>query len=444
MQLLEYLKLGSSGIRIHKKRTFQTIFITGIILCISATLIFVLQGIENTVLDKMTSSTDHKILVKTSIESKVCNETCNIHAERQQIEQNIKKYNGKIIITKIFNINNHKFYALKNTKLLNSDQNDTSVPSISAPIEVIADLMDLKIPNYDENFDNKTNFIKKIYKDILHQKITTKTGERYYVSNILPSRLFAPNLALSNLNVKNSPLDIIFSQLDTSSSINIIEKETKQYIDPNNNETKNLEEDSTIFAEFDNIESAAKYYHNKENYCTKINHIIENCDKAHKYYVEAVISDPLSVYEKFQNIWSILKISSIILSTLLIIITICTYTRIITKEEKVISLYQAMRATKIQITKIFTVHLLLLCIATIILSLILAILITVCFNIINKDILQKTLMIGLSINANNIFIIGWNSVILIPIVSLILSVFLTIMINNQSFSSHKIAQQLKN
>lgn len=433
MQLLEYLKLGSSGIRIHKKRTFQTIFITGIILCISATLIFVLQGIENTVLDKMTSSTDHKILVKTSIESKVCNETCNIHTERQQIEQNIKKYNGKIIRTKIFNINNHKFYALKNTKLLNSDQNDTSVPSISAPIEVIADLIGLKIPNYDENFDNKTNFIKKMNKDILHQKITTKTGEQYYVSNILPSRLFAPNLALSNLNVKNSPLDIIFSQLDTSSSINMIEKETK-----------NLEEDSTIFAEFDNIESAAKYYHNKENYCTKINHIIGNCDKAHKYYVEAVISDPLSVYEKFQNIWSILKISLIILSTLLIIITVCTYTRIITKEEKVISLYQAMRATKIQITKIFTVHLLLLCITTIILSLILAILITVCFNITNKDILQKTLMIGLSINVNNLFIIGWNSVILIPIVSLILSVFLTIIINNQSFSSHKIAQQLKN
>ena len=444
MQLLEYLKLGSSGIKIHKKRTFQTIFITGIILCISATLIFVLQGIENTILDKMTSSTDHKILVKTSIESEVCNEMCNMHIKRQQIEQNIKKYNGKIIRTKIFNINNHKFYALKNTKLLNSDQNNTSVPSISAPIEVIADLIDLKIPNYDENIDNKTNFIKKIYKDILHQKITTKTGEQYYVSNILPSKLFAPNLALSNLNVKNSPLDIIFSQLDASGSINIIEKETKQYIDPNNNETKNLEEDSTIFAEFDNIESAAKYYHNKENYCTKINHIIGNCDKAHKYYVEAVISDPLSVYEKFQNIWSILKISSIILSTLLIIITVCTYTRIIIKEERVISLYQAMRATKIQITKIFTVHLLLLCIATIILSLILAILITVCFNIINKDILQKTLMIGLSINVNNIFIIGWNSIILIPIISLVLSVFLTVIINNQSFSSHKIAQQLKN
>ena len=444
MQLLEYLKLGSSGIRIHKKRTFQTIFITGIILCISATLIFVLQGIENTVLDKMTSSTNHKILVKTSIESEVCNETCNIHIKRQQIEQNIKKYNGKIIRTKIFNINNHKFYALKNTKLLNSDQNDTSVPSISAPIEVISDLIGFKIPNYDENFDNKTNFIKKIYKDILHQKITTKTGEQYYVSNILPSKLFAPNLALSNLNVKNSPLDIIFSQLDTSGSINIIEKETKQYIDPNNNETKNLEEDSTIFAEFDNIESAAKYYHNKENYCTKINHIIGNCDKAHKYYVEAVISDPLSVYEKFQNIWSILKVSSIILSTLLIIITVCTYTRMITKEEKVISLYQAMRATKAQITKIFTVHLLLLCITTTILSLILAILITVCFNIINKDILQKTLMIGLSINVNNIFIIGWNSIILIPIISLVLSVFLTVIINNQSFSSHKIAQQLKN
>ena len=103
-----------------------------------------------------------------------------------------------------------------------------------------------------------------------------------------------------------------------------------------------------------------------------------------------------------------------------------------------------MRATKIQITKIFTIHLLLLCIATIILSLILAIIITVCFNIINKDILQKTLMIGLSINVNNIFIIGWNSAIFIPIVSLILSVLLTIMINNQSFSSHKIAQQLKN
>ena len=187
MQLLEYLKLGSSGIRIHKKRTFQTIFITGIILCISATLIFVLQGIENTVLDKMTSSTDNKILVKTSIKSKVCNETCNIHIKRQQIEQNIKKYNGKIIRTKIFNINNHKFYALKNTKLLNSDQNDTLVPSISAPIEVIADLIDLEIPNYDEDLDIKTNFIKKIYKDILHQKITTKTiYQIFYQVDFLP------------------------------------------------------------------------------------------------------------------------------------------------------------------------------------------------------------------------------------------------------------------
>lgn len=53
-------------------------------------------------------------------------------------------------------------------------------------------------------------------------------------------------------------------------------------------------------------------------------------------------------------------------------------------------------------------------------------------------------MIGLSINVNNIFIIGWNSIILIPIISLVLSVFLTVIINNQSFSSHKIAQQLKN
>ena len=388
----------------------------------------------------MTASTNHRILIKTSIENKICEEPCNILVEKQKMKEKINSYHGKIINAKIFNLNQYKFYALENTKLLDSVQKKDKAKLISAPIEVVADLMDLKVPDYNEKLEAKINFIKRIHENVLHQTITTKTGENYYISNILPGRLFASNLALYNLNIKNNPLDIILSQLDTSSSINIIEKDVEQNTISiqDDDKMKSLEENNIVFAEFDNIKSASNYYHDQENYCSRFNYAIGKCDKAYKYHVEAAISNPLSIYEKFQDIWTIFKFFTIILSILSVIIATSTYTRIIAKEEKVISLYKTMRATKSQITKIFTIHLLLLSITTIFLSLLIAIIINIFFNIINGNILQKTFTLGLSINVKNTLIFGCNPIIIIPTVSLILSAFLAIIINSHSFSIKKI------
>ena len=46
--------------------------------------------------------------------------------------------------------------------------------------------------------------------------------------------------------------------------------------------------------------------------------------------------------------------------------------------------------------------------------------------------IQNALTVGLSTKVNDVFIFGWNNIILIPIYGLIVSVVLTILLNNQS------------
>ena len=91
-----------------------------------------------------------------------------------------------------------------------------------------------------------------------------------------------------------------------------------------------------------------------------------------------------------------------------------------------------MYATKRQITTIFTLQLFIICLITIIFSIALSFVFTLIFNAINMENIQNALTVGLSTKVNDVFIFGWNNIILIPIYGLIVSVVLTILLNNQS------------
>lgn len=439
MKPLDYLRFSFAGIKIHKKRTAKIVFLTGLIFMVITTITFILQGTESMILKNMTSAMDGRIVVKTSIDPDYCVKPCNDNKNLKQIKNNIQKYHGKILNTTNITIDNQVFYKfeeLKDSKnTANPDQTDISIPSISAPIETILELVDIKIQNPNTQNSSKVSFIKDVVDNTLHKVITTKSGKKVYVSDIYPSNFFSHNLTQPDVNQNQYPLDMIFNQIYSTKSLNIIQNNKDSFSNTNNmaaptSENKNTTE---VFALFEDIISASNYFHDKQNYCTRLKYALGSCGEDYRYHIESVISDPINTYEKFNEFWSVFRLVVTILSIILIIVTTSTYTRIIAKDKQIISIYKSMYATKRQITTIFTLQLFIICLITIIFSIILSSIFILIFNVINMENVKNTLTVGLSTKVDNVFIFGWNKNILIPIYGLIASVVLTILLNNQSF-----------
>lgn len=439
MKPLDYLRFSFAGIKIHKKRTAKIVFLTGLIFMVITTITFILQGTESMILKNITSAMDGRIVVKTSIDPDYCVKPCNDNKNLKQIKNNIQKYHGKILNTTNITIDNQVFYKfeeLKDSKnTANPDQTDISIPSISAPIETILELVDIKIQNPNAQNGSKVSFINEVMDSTLHKIVTTKSGKKIYISDIYPSNFFSHNLTQPDVNQNQYPLDMIFNQIYSTKSLNIIKTNENSFSNKYDmaaptSENKNTTE---VFALFEDIISASNYFHDKQNYCTRLKYALGSCGEDYRYHIESVISDPINTYEKFNEFWSVFRLVVIILSIILIIVTTSTYTRIIAKDKQIISIYKSMYATKRQITTIFTLQLFIICLITIIFSIILSSIFILIFNVINMENVKNTLTVGLSTKVDNVFIFGWNKIILIPIYGLIASVVLTILLNNQSF-----------
>lgn len=439
MKPLDYLKFSFAGIKIHKKRTAKIVFLTGLIFMVITTITFILQGTESMILKNITSAMDGRIVVKTSIDPDYCVKPCNDNKNLKQIKNNIQKYHGKILNHTSVIIDNQSFYKIQGLKnsndIINHGQPDTSIPSISAPIETILELLDIKMQTPDNQIASKTSFIKDVVNGTLHKVVTTRSGKKVYVSDIYPSNFFSHNLTQPDVNQNQYPLDMIFNQIYSTKSLNIIKTNENSFsnkydIAAPTSENKNTTE---VFALFEDILSASNYFHDKQNYCTRIRYALGSCGEDYRYHIESVISDPINTYEKFNEFWSVFRLAVTILSIILIIVTTSTYTRIIAKDKQIISIYKSMYATKRQITTIFTLQLFIICLVTIIFSIALSFIFTLIFNAQNIENIQNTLIVGLSTKVDNVFIFGWNNIILIPIYGLVVSVALTILLNNQSF-----------
>ena len=439
MKPLDYLRFSFAGIKIHKKRTAKIVFLTGLIFMVITVITFILQGTENMILKNITSAMDGRIVVKTSIDPDYCVKPCNDNKNLKQIKNNIQKYHGKILNHTSVIIDNQSFYKIQGLKnsndIINHGQPDTSIPSISAPIETILELLDIKMQTPDNQIASKTSFIKDVVNGTLHKVVTTRSGKKVYVSDIYPSNFFSHNLTQPDVNQNQYPLDMIFNQIYSTKSLNIIKTNENSFsnkydIAAPTSENKNTTE---VFALFEDILSASNYFHDKQNYCTRIRYALGSCGEDYRYHIESVISDPINTYEKFNEFWSVFRLAVTILSIILIIVTTSTYTRIIAKDKQIISIYKSMYATKRQITTIFTLQLFIICLVTIIFSIALSFIFTLIFNAQNIENIQNTLIVGLSTKVDNVFIFGWNNIILIPIYGLVVSVALTILLNNQSF-----------
>ena len=456
MRLLDYLRLGFSGIKAHKKRAFTVGIITGLLLSVIASGVFILQGLENTALQKMLQPTNGKLMIMTSVEKYACGENCNLENESIKIKQNIEKYGGNVIDVKIAQTEFGVFYKIDDSFLNSIHRSNVGneVAVVATTLKMAANLANIKLPEQDADISEKLKIINDVRTKTLRKTITSSGGKKYYIAEILPSEVYASDLSFMNTR-SGSLLDPILSQINTGLSQNFVIKEAEPK--PQNENTSAAErvlgfiqaEDISsekmgiVFAEFTSLEKAYNYYKDDINYCKKLNHFFGSCSENYKYHVASAFSDPLSTYDNFKNIWLVVKIIALGLGVVAAIITIITHIRLIGADTKIISLYQAMGANKHQLRLIYIIYLTFLNILAAIFALMLGLILATLLSLSIGSDFERLFMLGFGVESGGICLVGWNNLVLMIIGSSPLLAVFSVLLGNGNFKTKELAQKLK-
>lgn len=446
MRALDYLKLGLAAVRANRKRAFAVVSIVGLLLSVVVAGVFTLQGLENAVFARMLTPTKGKVLVLNNVETKICGEDCDVLAEVQTIKENIQKYQGKVVSAKISLLADEIPYQLDQNVFFNASEVEGAMP-VAVPLSTAARLAKIELPQPNIETTGKLNVIRQVWQTAFHQVLTDEVGNKYYIAEILPSAVYAGNLAFTNVSQDGSPLDLIFSQIRTGTSQNfVLEHVSSAKQLPSNLPASDLnaEEIGIVFALFEDIKTAYSYYQDEANYCSETNRAFNTCGKNYRFQVISAVSDPLTTYEKLQNVWLAFRIAAILLASVALIIAISTYIRLIDRDTKIISLYFALGATARQIRIVYTVHTTIISILATGFALGLGCGLAALLSLVNSSPLSQVFTLGFGlVEQSTIWLVGWNwQVLAIPIILLIASI-LAILLSNRQFSGQKLAKNLK-
>lgn len=438
MRLSDYLRLGFAGVKAHKKRAAVVVVIVGLLFGVIMAGAFVLQGVENTVMSKMLAPTDGKVLVVSNVDTAICRENCDISIEITQIQENIRRYGGEVMELETVQTKDGAFYKLQENIFdgINDDV-DSETLQVVVPLRTIANLTGTQLPNYDAAVSTKLNAIERIREKTLHRVIESKTGEKFYIAEILPGGVYGIDLSLMNVGQKGNPLDAVLGQVRTGTSQNFI---TKSVGAGAQSDAENM---GVVLARFGNIKTAYDYYQDEANYCAEIDRTFGMCGENYKYQVLSAVSDPLATYENLQSVWLVFRIAAAILAVIAMIIAVSTYARLIGKDTKIVALYHAMGATGWQIRLAYITYLLMLSFMAVVFALTVGFGLAVGLSLINMSALEQAFTLGFGIETGRIWLVGWNNLAWYIIGATILVAIVAVVFGNGNFSAKELAKKLK-
>lgn len=437
MKIFDYLRLGLAGVKAHKKRAFAVVIIVGALFGVLMTGAFILQGSENVVLGEMLAPTDGKVLIVSSVDGAVCKEGCDIAVEAAGIKKKVVQYGGEVVEAEAIEMAGETFYWLGEDvfKSAANDVND-GVVKVAVPLEVAAEMAEVEMPDFTASAMQRVRAVEEVWEEVSGKVIEGDNGDKYQIAEILPSRVYASDLAFYNVGQKDNLLDVVFGSIWTGESLNFIISEA----DARGAETEEL---GMVFAIFPDVESADGYYRDEVNYCTEIDRIFSTCSKKYKYKTVVAISDPLGTYEELQDIWLVFKIAVAVLAVIGAIIALSTYARLIGKDVKVVALYRAMGATGWQIRMIYVVYLVMLSIMAAGFAVIVGLILAVIVSLVNITALGQVFALGFGIVEKEIWLVGWNNLIWWLVGVMVIAAIMAVVLGNRQFRAQELAKRLK-
>lgn len=436
MRPSDYLRLSTAIISSHKKQALMVIFIVGLPLILLIAFIFIIQGLEKSIMSSLLAPTDDKVLLTTSIDQDYCQDDCDFQENLATIQQNISENNGQLLEANLVSNELGTFLQLPSLTTSASNLPDNTI-TIAATVETAAKLIDFKLPELSADPEPKFAAIVTIKEATLQKSITTNQNETYYLATFLPSNYFAYNLSFSSIGQDVNPLDLLLTNIRTTSSTNLIFGEI-----PASMPSLNSTEAGIVVAEFPDIQSASNYFYSDINYCSESDHMLKNCNEDYRYQVSQVVGSPITTYYNFQNIWSVLLIFIIVICVIEAIVVVSTYVRLIDKDTKTISLYYAMGANKSQIINIYIFYLLILSLLAVALAILFGALIALIINYTNTESLTQSFTLYF-ITTNSPRLIAWNwSIAAISGFILVLAP-LSVLLSLSRFTSKSLNKNLK-
>jgi len=455
VRLADYLRLGFAGVKAHKKRAFTVVIIVGLLFSVITAGVFVVQGLEDRVLGMMLAPTDGKVLVMSSVDMQTCGEDCDTEAEIGKIKQNIEKYGGRIIEAEISQTTDGMFYKLgEGVFKADSNNADRGATEVVVPLSIAAKLADIEMPERDADLAKKLEAMRDVREKALHKVVESKAGEKYYIAEILPGGVYVSDLSFMNIGQSGNPLDLILGQMRTGVSQSFIMKAAEKWSEVDNNdmvrpsgfvpaEDIDTEAMGMVFARFPDIETAYEYYRNKANYCSETDRIFSMCGKDYKYQVMSAVGDPIMTYENLQNIWLVFRIVAAVLAVIAVIIMISTYGRLIGKDMKIIALYHALGANKVQIKIVYLTYLLMLSLMTVGFAIVVGLGLARLLSIVNMTALEQVFTLGFGMEVGEIWLVGWNNLLWGMIGVIIVAAVFAVVLGNSQFADRELARKMK-
>ena len=454
MRLTDYLRLGFAGVKAHKKRAFTVVLIVGLLFSVITAGAFILQGLENIALETMLAPTDGRVLVVSSVDTKICGDNCDIATEVVEIKKNVERYDGKLIPAKISQTADGMFYRTEEKVFSSETNNATDVTRVIVPLGTAANLAGIEMPERDAEVADKLAATQEVREKTLGKVVKNEASEKYYITEILPSGVYANNLSFMNIGQGGNPLDLILGQIRTGVSQNFIiqSAKTEPKMDEDDMgqssgfivmEDIDAEAMGMVLAQFEDVKAAYNYYQDKANYCSETDRIFNMCGKDYIYQVVSAVSDPTMTYENLQNAWLVFMLIAAVLTIIALIIVISTYGRLIGKDLKIISLYHALGATKRQIRVVYAVYLLMLSLMAVVFAILLGLAFAATLSIMNMEALKQVWTLAFGTQASEIWLIGWNNLVWWIVGVMMLAPVVAVVLGNGNFTSKELARKMK-
>ncbi len=454
MRITDYLRLGFAGVKAHKKRAFTVVVIVGLLFSVITAGAFILQGLENIALETMLAPTDGRVLVVSSVDTKICGDNCDIAAEVAEIKKNVERYGGEIIEAEVSQTADGMFYKIDEKVFSSETNNATDVTQVIVPLGMAANLAGIKMPERDAEVAEQLNAIREVREKTLGKVVKNEAGEKYYIAEILPSGVYASNLSFINIGQDGNPLNLILGQIRTGVSQNFITKsaKTEPKVDESNTEQSSgfiamedvdAEEMGIVFARFENVEAAYQYYQDKANYCSETDRIFSMCGKDYKYQVVSAVSDPIMTYENLQNVWLVFMVVVAVLTVIALIIAVSTYGRLIGKDMKIIALYHVLGANGKQIRLVYLTYLLMLSIMAVGFAIVVGLALAAVLSLVNMTNLVQVFALGFGLETEGVWLVGWNNLLLYVVGAIMAAAILVVILSDGQFADKKLARRIK-
>lgn len=447
MRWSDCLRLGGAGIIAHKRRSLLIAIIIGLLFALIVAGFELIQGLENAALAETTRITAGRVLLKVAVAPDRCKEDCDTNSLVAQLSKDIIGAGGRAEVVEAYDISFSRFYVVPHGLPLAINP---TVYALARPGDALAllpteeagswqklNIQDLKdaprIISIAETIRSRS--IGQVLENHSFGSRPGASNSRFFILDLLPSALTGVSLSLGNVNDPSNALNILLDVIPSARSDNFI-------LFAPTGEAELVDTSGSLWAVFPDLRSAERFA--ASPLICDINRQSERaCTSGYRFLVEEPIGSPLHTIAAFQNVWDVYHVIWFVLMLITMVIMMSTYSRLILQESGNIALYRATGASRLDVMKIYTIHLVLTSVIGIVVALAIGTMLTLIVNALCATDISATFAVSYGINPPDITLLGWNSDLLIPLVAMIIICPLCVLINIRRFSADNLARKAR-